>query len=63
MEFSYFLHMIKCEVLHGFNSKNDMGTSELRFIFGQDLSEASWKCARNFSKNSLWENMNILDQR
>ena len=46
-----------------FNSKNDMGTSELRFIFGQDLSEASWKCAGNFFKNSLRENMSILDQR
>ena len=27
-----------------------MGTSELLFIFGQDLSEASWKCARYFFK-------------
>ena len=47
MEFSYFLHMV-----YGFNSKNVMGTSELRFIYGQDLSEASWKYARNFFKNS-----------
>ena len=27
-----------------------MGTSELRFICGQDLYKASWKCARNFFK-------------
>ena len=27
--------------LRAFNSENDMGTSELQFIFGQDLSEAS----------------------
>ena len=40
-----------------------MGTSELLFIFGQDLSEASWKCAQNFFKNSLQENVSILDQR
>ena len=26
---------------HGFNSKNDMGTPVLRFIRGQDVSEAS----------------------
>ena len=46
-----------------FNSKNDMGTSELGFIFGQGLSEASWKCARNFSKSRLRENRSIVDQR
>ena len=40
-----------------------MGTSELRFIFGQDLSEASLKYARNFFKNSLRDNMSIFDQR
>ena len=40
-----------------------MGTPKLQFIFRQDLSEASWKYARNFFKNSLQENMSILDQR
>ena len=42
--------------------KNDMGTSELQFIFGQDLFEASWKCGRNFFNNGKRENMSILDQ-
>ena len=46
-----------------FNSKNDMGTSVLQFIFGQDLSEASWKWAQKVFKNSLRENISILDQR
>ena len=39
-----------------------MGTPELRFIFGQDLSEASWKGTQNFFKNSSRENVSILDQ-
>ena len=36
-----------------------MGTSQLRFIFGKGLPEASLKCARTFIKNSLQENINI----
>ena len=43
MEFSYFLHMVLCKYLHGYNSKNDMGTYQLQFIFGKGLSEASLK--------------------
>ena len=43
-------------------SKIFIETSELRFIFGQDLSEASWKCF-SFFKNSEQENMSVLDQR
>ena len=30
-----------------------MGISEWRSIFGKDLSEVSWKYARNFFKNSF----------
>ena len=33
--------MVKCQFIHGFNFKNDMGTPELLFISGQDVSEAS----------------------
>ena len=40
-----------------------MGTSELRFIFSQDLSEASKNVLEISLKNSLRENMSILDQR
>ena len=50
--------------LHAYSSKNDMGTYQLRFIFGIDLSEAPLlKCTRNFFKNSLRENITIYDQR
>ena len=45
--------------LQGSNLKNDMETSKLRLIFGKGLSEASWKCARNFFKNSLRDNISI----
>ena len=58
MEFPYFFPY---GMLLRFNYKNDMGCSELRFIFGQDLSKASWKYTRNSIKNSLLENMSILD--
>ena len=40
-----------------------MGTYQLRFIFGKDLSEASLKCIRNFFKNGLQEKISIHDQR
>ena len=36
-----------------------MGISGLRFIVGQDLSETSCICARNFIQNSFRENMSI----
>ena len=40
-----------------------MGTYQLRFILGKGLFEASFKCTRNFFKNSLRENISIYDQR
>ena len=35
MELSYFLHMVLSRYLLGFNSKDDMETSQLQFIFGK----------------------------